>query len=85
MHPTAEILRTITKGIVKNPDAVGIEQTDDDLGVLFTLTVDPSDMGIVIGKAGAMIERIRLILKAAGIRSQTSIRVKVNDPRENQG
>ena len=49
-----ELLLTIAKGLVENPDAVAVEQDEpsEDGTIVFHLHVAPDDMGRVIGKQG---------------------------------
>lgn len=49
-----ELLLTIARGLVENPDAVTVEQDEpaEDGTVVFHLRVAPDDMGRVIGKQG---------------------------------
>ena len=45
-----EFVMFIVKAIVENPDAVEVERTVDEMGVLISLKVDKEDMGKLIGK-----------------------------------
>jgi predicted RNA-binding protein YlqC (UPF0109 family) len=48
-----QFVEFIVKSLVGKPDAVTIERRIDEKGVLLELTVDPDDLGRVIGKRGA--------------------------------
>lgn len=63
-----DLVEYIVKQIVTNPSAVVVEEIVDGSMVTLRLTVDPADMGIVIGKGGQTIKSIRkiLIIKAVG-------------------
>lgn len=52
----------IVKQLVTQPDAVSIEEGQDEGGMVLHLTVAPEDMGIVIGKSGQTIKSLRKIL-----------------------
>ncbi|MBP9813525.1 KH domain-containing protein, partial [Candidatus Saccharibacteria bacterium] len=54
-----QFVEFIVKSLVSNPDAVKIERTIDEKGVLLELTVDPEDLGRVIGKRGATAQSMR--------------------------
>ena len=56
----------VVKALVSNPDGVKIKRTTDEKGEFIELTVDPSDMGKVIGKAGATAKSIRTLLRVVG-------------------
>ena len=47
-----DVLTYILTSIVDKPDAVMIDEQDDNGVVTFTITVDKDDMGKVIGKDG---------------------------------
>jgi predicted RNA-binding protein YlqC (UPF0109 family) len=79
-----EFAETLVKEIVGNPGAVSIERTVDDRGILLTLTVDPEDVGYVIGRQGSTAKAIRTLLKAIGARSDARINFKINQPGDEQ-
>jgi len=59
-----ELLLTIVKPLVGNPQAIVINQINQGHAVVLDLHVDPSDMGKVIGKQGRRAQAIRSIMKA---------------------
>ncbi len=75
----------VVKSLVSNPDAVKIVRTIDEKGVLLELTVDPIDLGRVIGKRGATAQSIRTLLRALGTKNDARYNLKIVDngePRE---
>jgi uncharacterized protein len=60
MEKDAQFLDYLIKALVDKPEAVKIIRTVDEMGVLMTLTVDPSDMGKIIGRQGNTAKAIRL-------------------------
>ncbi|MDP3043642.1 MAG: KH domain-containing protein [bacterium] len=75
-----EFLEYIVKAIVSNPDKVSAERTVDEMGVLLTLKIDPSDMGYVIGRRGQTAQAIRTLLKIVGAKNQARINLKIYEP-----
>lgn len=75
-----DFLEYIVKSIVDNPDAVEVERTVDERGVLATLTVDPKDMGMVIGRQGSTAKAIRTLLRVVGARNNARVNLKINEP-----
>lgn len=72
-----DLLYYIVRQIVDHPDAVSIQEvTRDDILVL-ELSVDPSDMGKVIGRQGKIAKSIRSIIKAAAIRENLRVNVDI--------
>jgi predicted RNA-binding protein YlqC (UPF0109 family) len=64
-----DLLDYLARELVDDPDAVRVEQIDDERGVLLTLRVARDDMGKVIGRGGRTARAIRIVMKAAGLRA----------------
>ena len=65
-----ELVLFIAKSLVDKPDAVKVEMHEDDDAFVIELSVDPSDVGKVIGKQGRIAKAIRTIVKAASVDAQ---------------
>jgi hypothetical protein len=50
------------------------------MGVLLELSVNPEDMGKVIGKAGATAKSIRTLLRVLGSRNDARVNLKIIEP-----
>lgn len=74
-----QFVEFIVKSLVGNPDAVRIERRIDEKGVLLELTVDPEDLGRVIGKRGATAQSIRSLLRALGTKNEARYNLKIVD------
>lgn len=74
-----QFVEYIVKSLVGNPDAVSIKRTIDEKGVLLELTVDPEDLGRVIGKRGATAQSIRSLLRALGTKNEARYNLKIVD------
>ena len=72
-----ELLYYIVRQIVDHPDAVSINQVTRDDTLVLELSVDPSDMGKVIGRQGKIAKSIRSIVKAAAIRENIRVNVDI--------
>jgi len=79
MADYAELIRTIVSRLVTKPDDVHVRQEIEDGKVKVSIKVNPEDMGRVIGKSGATIKSIRVIAKAAAIKSKDKIDVVVEE------
>lgn len=75
----------IIKELVDAPDKVKLERTIDERGVLLTLTVDPVDMGKVIGKGGNTAKAVRTLLRVLGAKTNSRINLKINEPEGSMG
>ena len=74
-----QFVEFIVKSLVGNPDEVQIDRTIDEKGVLLELTVDPEDLGRVIGKRGATAQSIRTLLRALGTKNDARYNLKIVD------
>ncbi len=73
-------LEYIVKGLVNHPEDVKIKRTVDEMGVLMTLDVHPEDMGKVIGRSGNTAKAIRILLRVVGMKNNSRINLKINEP-----
>jgi len=74
-----QFVEYIVKSLVGNPDAVIVERRIDEKGVLLELTVDPEDLGRVIGKRGATAQSLRTLLRALGTKNDARYNLKIVD------
>ena len=65
-----EVVETIAKALVDNPEAVAVSEIDGDGTTVLELKVASSDLGKVIGKQGRTARAIRTLLRAAGMKSK---------------
>lgn len=75
-----DTLSNILKSLVTKPEEVKINRQLDELGVLLSIQVDPQDMGIVIGRNGAMATAIKTVMKAVGKANNMNLRVQFLEP-----
>lgn len=75
-----EFVEYVVKALVNNPDDVEVRRSVDDMGVLLELSVNPDDMGKVIGKAGATAKSIRTLLRVLGSRNDARVNLKIIEP-----
>jgi hypothetical protein len=74
-----QFVEFIVKSLVNNPDAVQVERRIDEKGVLLELTVDPEDLGRVIGKRGGTAQSLRTLLRALGTKNDARYNLKIVD------
>lgn len=73
-------LEYVIKALVDNPDDVNVKRQVDEMGVLLTLDVNPSDMGKVIGRSGNTAKAIRILLRVVGMKNNARVNLKINEP-----
>lgn len=75
-----QFVEYVLKAVVDNPDDVKVERTIDEMGVLISVTVNPEDMGKVIGKSGQTAKAIRTLLKVVGAKNDARVNMKIIEP-----
>lgn len=80
-----QFVEYIVKTLVNNPEKVAVERKIDEKGVLLSLTVDPEDVGRVIGKRGVTAQAIRVLLRALGTKQDARYNLKIVNTDEDDG
>ena len=75
-----DLLEYIVKNLVSNPEAVEVSETSDAGNVNLLLTVDPKDMGLIIGKSGQTIHALRKVLTVRAIVENVRINLQLSEP-----
>ncbi len=79
-----QFVEYVVKSLVSKPDKIMVVRRIDEKGVLLELTVDPEDLGRVIGKHGATAQSIRTLLRALGTKNDARYNLKIVDNGENR-
>jgi len=82
MTPVKDVdfVEYVAKAIVDHPDDVKVERTVDEMGVLITLKINPTDMGYVIGRSGQNARALRTLLRIVGARNNARVNLKIYEP-----
>ena len=75
-----EFVEYIVKHIVNNPNDVHIERRTDEMGVLMEVKVNPTDMGLLIGRAGMTAKAIRILARIIGMRNNARVNLRILEP-----
>ncbi|HZJ34600.1 MAG TPA: KH domain-containing protein [Candidatus Angelobacter sp.] len=81
-----QFVEYIVKSLVGHPDDVVVDRLIDEKGVLLSLTVNPEDLGRVIGKRGVTAQSLRTLLRALGTKNDARYNLKIinnDDQRDN--
>ena len=74
-----QLLSSIAKGLVEDPDSVVVTSEEGEEGVIvFHLHVAEPDMGRVIGKQGRIAKAIRVVMRAAATRNNQKVMVEID-------
>ncbi|PIS22178.1 hypothetical protein COT50_03340 [candidate division WWE3 bacterium CG08_land_8_20_14_0_20_41_10] len=74
-----EFVEFLVKNVVKNPDSVAVTEVVEGTNFRYSVTVNPADMGLVIGKEGRTINSIRLLAKAKAVKEGVWVDVTLTD------
>ena len=72
-----EVLETIAKALVENPDDVTVTEVQGEQSTILELRVNKDDMGKVIGKQGRIAKSIRTVMKVAAMRENKRVIVDI--------
>jgi len=74
-----QFVEYIVKSLVVHPEDVVVNREIDQKGVLLTLTVNPEDLGRVIGKRGMTAQSLRSLLWSLGLKNDARYNLKIVD------
>lgn len=74
-----ELLEFLVKSLVEDPEAVVVEELEEEGDLVYEITVAEDDLGRVIGKGGRVANAIRTIAKAAAVRIDRRVIVDILD------
>ena len=75
-----ELVAELARRLVDEPDAVRVEQWEDEDGTLvFELHVAEGDVGKVIGRQGRLARALRTIVRAGGVAAGRRLALEIAD------
>ena len=74
-----ELLEFLVRSLVEDPEAVVVEELEEDGDLIYEISVAEDDLGRVIGKVGRVANAIRSIAKAAAVRIDRRVIVDILD------
>lgn len=77
-----DLLTYIVTGLVTKADAVSIDEQNMSGSINLTLRVDPTDMGLIIGKNGQTIRAIRKLLAVRAIAENVRVNLQLAEPEQ---
>jgi len=74
-----ELLEFLVRALVEDPEAVEVEELEEDGDLVYEISVAEDDLGRVIGKGGRIANAIRTVAKAAAVRLDRRVIVDILD------
>ena len=73
-----EFLEYILKGFVQKPEAIEVEESEDEEGkITLFIKADEDDVGRIIGKQGKIIRSIRNLIRVRAIKEKKIVFVQI--------
>jgi predicted RNA-binding protein YlqC (UPF0109 family) len=72
-----ELVEFIVRLLVSDPDAVEVEEFEENGDIILEVTVAEDDVGRVIGRGGRIANALRTVVKAAGARDGRRVLVDI--------
>lgn len=77
-----DLLEFIVTNLVTKPEAIQIDEQNQNGEINLSLTVDPQDMGLIIGKGGQTIKAIRKLLIVRAMAENVRVNLQLVEPAE---
>lgn len=79
MTDVKELVLTIVRPLVSQPELVKLEIEESDVFLEYNLTVSPEDIGRIIGKQGRVAKAIRTIVYSVRVNGPKKVRLNIVD------
>ena len=77
MTPGAELVEYLARRLVENPDAVSVDEVEEDGALVIQLRVAPEDLGRVIGRGGRIARALRTLVRAGGAHGDRRVLLEI--------
>ena len=73
----AELVEYLARRLVESPDAVSVEEVEEDGALVIRLHVASEDLGRVIGRGGRIVRALRTIVRAGGAHGDRRVLLEI--------
>src|SRR5262249_52761688 len=77
LSPAAELVEYLARRLVEAPDAVSVEEVEEDGALVIRLRVAQEDLGRVIGRGGRIARALRTLARASGGQSGSRVLLEI--------
>jgi predicted RNA-binding protein YlqC (UPF0109 family) len=74
---TAELVEYLARRLVEFPDAVSVEEVEEDGALVIRLRVAAEDVGRVIGRGGRIARALRTVVRASGAHGNRRVLLEI--------
>ncbi|TMJ94203.1 MAG: KH domain-containing protein [Actinobacteria bacterium] len=75
----SELLADLARRLVDDPDAVRVDEAEEDGELVLRLYVAEPDRGKVIGRQGRIARALRTVVRASAARERRRVRLEIVD------
>ncbi|MGX7199077.1 KH domain-containing protein [Enterococcus nangangensis] len=79
MTDVQDLVLTIVRPLVSYPEDIALTVTESEEFLEYNLTVNPEDIGRVIGKQGRVAKAIRTIVYSVRVKGPKKVRLNILD------
>lgn len=77
MGDLKELTLQMARAVVTNPDKVRVEEVEGASMIVLELSVDPEDMGRIIGKEGRVANAMRTLLRTSAAKEGKRVNLEI--------
>lgn len=74
-----ELVKYVVETFADKKDAIEYDVSDTGRAVDITVTLDPSDMGKVIGRQGKIAKALRTLLRAGSLKDNKKYNIEIRE------
>ena len=74
-----ELIKFIVETFAENKEAIVYDVAEDGRNVTITVTLDPSDMGKVIGRQGKIAKALRTLVRAGALKENKKYNIEIRE------
>ena len=78
-----ELIKYVIESFAEYPDRIDYDFVESGKNVTFTVTLDPSDMGKVIGKQGKIAKALRTLIRVGSQKENKKYNLEIKERGEN--
>jgi predicted RNA-binding protein YlqC (UPF0109 family) len=77
LTPSAELVEYLARRLVESPDAVSVDEVEEDGALVIRLRVATEDLGRVIGRGGRIARALRTLVRAGGAHGDRRVLLEI--------
>ena len=77
-----ELIKYVIGKVAEKPDLIDYAITEKGNNVDVVVTLEPSDMGKVIGKQGKLVKALRTIVRAGSLKENKKYNIEIKEKAE---